>query len=110
MPDVIPLKYAGARRIWSRSAITGLILGLGSGPITVVLVRLTGIAYGISLVGGAIAAFVGLAVAVYCVAAYLMARRHRLRGQSLALVGLALAILWAGGLIGLFSYVETQLT
>ena len=86
-----------------------IIAGLVSGPATVALVRLSGIAYGISQVGSAIAVVVGVGTASYCVVAFVLARRSRLRGQTLALVGFVAAILWAIGLICLFCYIETQL-
>ena len=110
MSEPLPLDYADRRRSWSAAAIWALLLGLGSGPATVVLVRLTGIAYGISMVGGGISAVVGLAVVAFCVWAFAVSRRPQVRGGSLALIGLLAAVLWSAGLIALFCYIDAHLT
>jgi hypothetical protein len=110
MGDTIQLDYANGHRSWSVLAIIAVVLGFGSGPIMVILVRLSGIAYGISEVGSAIAVAVGTAIAAYCIVAFALARRRHLRGRSLALIGLVATVLWTIGLISLFCYVETQLT
>jgi hypothetical protein len=110
MSNIIQLDYARGRRSWSVHAIIAIIAGLGSGPTTLALVRLSGIAYGISRVGSAVAVVVGVVIASYCIMAFVLARRSRLRGQSVALIGLGAAVLWTIGLISLFCYIETQLT
>jgi uncharacterized integral membrane protein len=110
MSEPVPLDYAEGRRTWSAPAIAAIVLGVCSGPIVVVLVRLSGIAYGISIVGSAIAGTIGVAVAAYCIWAYRRARcQPRMRGRSLALIGLAATTLWAVGLIALFCYVDAHL-
>ena len=110
MTNTVQLQYAtGGRRTWSVLSIIALVVGLGSGPATVVLVRLSGIAYGISVVGSGIAVVVGLVAASYCITAIVLARLSRQRGQLLALFGLLATVLWAACLIRLFFYIGTQL-
>ncbi len=108
--DTVQLDYANrTRRPWSVLAVIAVVVGLGSGPATVVLVRLSRIAYGISQVGSGIAVVVGMVAASFCITALVLARRSRQRGQFLALAGLLATVLWAACLIRVFFDIETQL-
>jgi len=76
----------------------------------VLLTWLTGIAYGISMVGGGIVGIVGVVTIIFCIWASARARRRAVRGQRLALVGLVATILWSIGLFALFCYIDATLT
>ena len=113
MSDPIQLGYAGGRRTWSAAAVVAMVLGVCSGPIIVVLVNLTGVVYGLSDFGGRIAEIagvVGVPVGLYCIWAFLRARRRReLSGMILSLIGLSAAIFWSVGLVILFGYVNSHI-
>ena len=73
------------------------------------LVWLTGVAYGISLVGSGVVGIVGVAIVIYSVWAYVHARSRTKRGKGLALAGVVATLFWSIGLITLFCYVEAHL-
>jgi hypothetical protein len=110
MDEVAELDYAVPRphRPWSVAAIVALILGVFSGPVDFALVRLSGIAYGISIVGGACVAIVGIPILLYCVWAYAW-REGRVQGRALALVGFIATLLWSIGLIAFFYDIDAHL-
>jgi hypothetical protein len=113
MAEAARLDYAVSppRQPWSVAAIIALILGLGSGPIEFEMVRLSGTAYGISIVGSICVAIIGIPVSGFCLWAYFRLTNRRLaRGRILAMIGLIATSLWAVGLIALFSYIDSQLT
>jgi len=113
MDETTPLDYAVPlpSRPWSVTAIIALILGLLSGPIAFVVVRLSGIAYGISIVGSACVAIVGVPIFAYCLWAFgRLSPRPASRGRILALIGLIATLGWAVGLVSLFFYIDSQLT
>jgi hypothetical protein len=110
MNKAIQLDYADTRRTWSAPAIVALILGLCSGPIMVVVVRFTGIAYGISMVGSGVVVTIGTVVIIFCIWVYVRLRRQsHARGRVLALIGLIATVLWSVGLIALFCYIDSHL-
>jgi hypothetical protein len=110
MDESVQLDYAISRphRPWSVAAIIALVLGLLSGPIAFVLVRLCGIAYGISIVGGVCVAIVGIPTFGYCL--WASGRRdERTRGRVLGFIGLIATLLWSVGLVALFCYIDAHL-
>ena len=110
MNDLNRLDYLDVRGDWSVSAIVAIVLGLCCGPIMVALVWLTGVAYGISLIGGGIVAILGVANAIFCTIVFARTRRRpELRGAGLALAGLTATVLWSVGLIALFCNIDANL-
>ena len=74
------------------------------------IVRLTGVAYGIAIVGSGIVAAIGVPVFTCCIWAYArLGHERRARGRVLASIGLITTVLWSVGLVILFCYIDRHL-